>query len=65
MSNARGLPGGGMLKLRFDRCITYEFDSLLQADAILVVAFRSLACRSPVNRALFSLVKVTHAVTIK
>ena len=38
---------------------------LFQADTILVAACRSLACRSLVNRALFSLVKVTDAATIK
>ena len=45
----------------------YPFDSLLQVQvaAILVVACRSLACRSPVNRALFSLGNVTDAETIK
>ena len=43
----------------------YPFDSLLQVDAILVVACRSLACRSLVNRALFSLGNVTDAETIK
>ena len=43
----------------------YPFDSLLQVDAILVVAYRSLACRSLVNRALFSLGNVTDAETIK
>ena len=43
----------------------YPFDSLLQVDAILVVACRSLACRSLVNRALFSLGNVTDTETIK
>ena len=45
----------------------YPFDSLLQVQvaAILVVACRSLACRSAVNRALFSLGNVTDAATIK
>ena len=43
----------------------YPSDSLLQVDAILVVACRSLACRSLVNRALFSLGNVTDAETIK
>ena len=43
----------------------YPFDSLLQVDAILVVACRSLACRSLVNRALFSLGNVTDVETIK
>ena len=43
----------------------YPFDSLLQVDAILVVACRCLACRSLVNRALFSLGNVTDAETIK
>ena len=43
----------------------YPSDSLLQVDAILVVACRSLACRSLVNRALLSLGNVTDAETIK
>ena len=45
----------------------YPFDSLLQVKvaAILVVACRSLAFRSAVNRALFSLGNVTDASTIK
>ena len=37
----------------------------MQADAILLVACRSLDCRYLVNRALLSLVKVTDAATIE
>ena len=36
MSNARGMPGGGMLKLRFDRYITVRvFVNLTETDVFV------------------------------